>query len=334
VIRTDEEVILFPALARPVGEGRWAALLRGVVFKPCSDSLRRKALIRVIARASGVIESPKMRERLRRSLAPFLVDNKSRRRVVVEVGDARVVLGPSGRNGQVMGEAEFACAEHATSVRYVTAADEHATTRFSGTLHLLPAVGLSVISDIDDTVKHSCVPDTRELLANTFVRPHRCVKVIRVFHQYLAARGAAFHYVSASPWQLYPSLAAFARRAELPDGSFHLKTFRAKDRSALALLARPDIFKIATIEPILASWPGRRFVLVGDSAERDPEIYGEIARRRPEQVVAIVIRDITGDGRDSARIEAAMTGVPSSRWHVLADASDWTGLAAKLTGVG
>ena len=44
----------------------------------------------------------------------------------------------------------------------------------------------------------------------------------------------------------------------------------------------------------MADFPGRRFLLVGDSGERDPEVYAEVARRRPEQVTGIAIRQVEG----------------------------------------
>jgi phosphatidate phosphatase APP1 len=43
--------------------------------------------------------------------------------------------------------------------------------RFTGEVHLLGATGVSVISDIDDTIKVSVVTNKQELLKNTFTRP-------------------------------------------------------------------------------------------------------------------------------------------------------------------
>jgi phosphatidate phosphatase APP1 len=38
--------------------------------------------------------------------------------------------------------------------------------------------------------------------------------------------------------------------------------------------------------------PHRRFLLIGDSSERDPEIYAEIAAKHPQNVAGIIIRDV------------------------------------------
>jgi phosphatidate phosphatase APP1 len=104
--------------------------------------------------------------------------------------------------------------------------------------------------------------------------------------------GAEFHYVSSSPWQLSDPLCRFLGQAGLPAGSMHLKLFRLKDSTPLGRLPSRKRGKRRTIDRIIDDFPGRRFVLVGDSGERDPEIYASIARRRPEQVSGILIREV------------------------------------------
>jgi phosphatidate phosphatase APP1 len=100
--------------------------------------------------------------------------------------------------------------------------------------------------------------------------------------------------VSASPWQLYIPLAEFLGKAGFPAGTFHMKDFRVKDRTFLALFADPQAYKLRVITPILERFPERKFILVGDSGEKDPEIYGILARRFPRQIVAVLIRNVTG----------------------------------------
>jgi phosphatidate phosphatase APP1 len=53
--------------------------------------------------------------------------------------------------------------------------------------------------------------------------------------------------------------------------------------------------KLGQIGEILGHFPGRRFILVGDSGERDPEIYREIRNRFPRQIEAVWIRDLVDD---------------------------------------
>ena len=150
--------------------------------------------------------------------------------------------------------------------------------RFAGAVQLIGPRGFSVISDIDDTIKITEVGDRRALLANTFLREFREVPGMAALYRRWAKEGVFFHYVSASPWQLYAPLAAFLEAACYPSGSVHLKGFRWADTSLLDLFSSAEKTKRQAIEPILALFPHRRFILVGDSGERDPEIYAALAR--------------------------------------------------------
>lgn len=191
--------------------------------------------------------------------------------------------------------------------------------RFTGVVQLIPPEGVSVISDIDDTIKVSHVHDRLALLDNTFCQPLRAVEGMAAAYRAWAESGAAFHYVSSSPYQLYEPLSQLLREAGFPEGELHMKRFRVHDRSALDLVASPHATKPPLIRSILDRFPMRRFVLVGDSAERDPEVYGLIAREHPSRVLAIYIRNVTGENPDDARYAAAFRDVAADRWHVFTD---------------
>lgn len=86
--------------------------------------------------------------------------------------------------------------------------------------------GLRVISDIDDTIKHSEVlGGTKKLFRNVFVRELKEVQVpgMRDWYQLMKKEGASFHYVSNSPWELWPVLRRFLSLAGYPTGSVTLK---------------------------------------------------------------------------------------------------------------
>ncbi|MFM8471099.1 MAG: phosphatidate phosphatase App1 family protein, partial [Limisphaerales bacterium] len=187
---------------------------------------------------------------------------------------------------------------------------------------LLADTGLSVISDVDDTIKVSHVRDRRALLRKTFYEPFQAVDGMAAVYRAWATNGANFHYVSASPWQLYEPLAEFTATNGFPAGSWHLKQFRVKDGSFLALFDSPEHYKPAVIEPMLRQFPNRRFILVGDSGERDPEIYGALARKFPQQVHRIYIRDVTDEDAEAARYQTAFKDVPRERWSVFRQPSE------------
>ena len=81
-------------------------------------------------------------------------------------------------------------------------------------------------------------------------------------YQMWAAQGAAFHFVSGSPWQLYTPLEQFTRDAGFPAGAWHLKHLRLADpETVLAFLGPQQEYKLNAIRPLLERWKQRRFIL-------------------------------------------------------------------------
>ena len=75
-------------------------------------------------------------------------------------------------------------------------------------------------------------------------------------------------------------------------------------------------------EQIMDEFPGRRFLLVGDSGERDPEVYTSIARRHPGQVRGVIIRRVTGhmpEAKTSRRLERLARRLPRGEFRVFTD---------------
>ncbi len=136
-------------------------------------------------------------------------------------------------------------------------------------------------------------------------------------YQECASEGVVFHYVSGSPWQLYLPLSEFLVAEGLPLGSFDLKHFRLKDPSTLAgLLQSQETVKLPAINRILAAFPQRRFVLIGDSGEQDPEIYATVAREHGERIEAIIIRNVTSEDVDNERFKTVRKGLGKVRFHL------------------
>ena len=190
------------------------------------------------------------------------------------------------------------------------------TRKLTGVALVLPVSGTSVISDIDDTIKISDVLNRDALVRRTFLQPFEAVPGMAEVYRAWATNGAQFHYVSASPWQLHLPLLEFTRTNGFLQGSWHMKQWRLKDRSFKSLFEKPDNYKVATITPLLREFPQRRFVLVGDSGERDPEAYATLAREFPKQIAAIFIRDVTGQGADAERYRTNFAGLPEKLWKI------------------
>jgi phosphatidate phosphatase APP1 len=113
---------------------------------------------------------------------------------------------------------------------------------------------------------------------------------------------------------LYEPLAEFWHEQGYPRGSFHLKRFRLRE-SARKLRRSPQMaYKRVTIEPILQAYPRRRFILIGDSGEQDPEIYAHFLRTRPDQIRHVFIRTVRGQAVDHPRLAATFADLPADKW--------------------
>lgn len=181
----------------------------------------------------------------------------------------------------------------------ITAASGHKGT---GRIQLIAPEGVSIISDIDDTIKITEIPaGARIVVRNTFFKDYNAAPGMQ--NKYQQWEGiASFHYVSGAPWQLYNSLRNFLMEdAGFPEGTFHMKSVR---KNLLNLGSWRDLRELATnelvtfdqkveqISELMETYPRRQFTLIGDSGEMDPEVYTIIRKNYPDQVHEIIIRDV------------------------------------------
>ncbi|CAO3563774.1 unnamed protein product [Mortierella alpina] len=144
------------------------------------------------------------------------------------------------------------------------------TEHCHGVVNLIDPEGISIISDIDDTIKETNVSaGARIILRNTFLQDMRDVPGMSEVYGQWWEQGAAIHYVSNSPWQLIPSLLEFFHTHKFPPGSAHL---RLHDSVLKTYFMEPGENKRRSIREILRDFPKRKFILVGDSGEIDMEM--------------------------------------------------------------
>jgi hypothetical protein len=330
-IRDDERVVFFPTAAWLSDDGRhWSVPIHGWIFEPEDDSFLRAAAISRFRDFLGLSSEAASAALFDQRARWFLVDNERGKQLAVRIADQTFTLEPSDADGHFSGTVQLGAdaarrlaAQGRIRFQAVTRSGDR--RKFEGEVHLIAPQGTSVISDIDDTIKVSEVTDKRKLLENTFCRPFRAVEGMAEVYRTWARDGATLHFVSASPWQLYPPLAEFVGEAGFPPATYHLRRIRVKDSSVLQLLADPKEAKLAVIGAIMARFPQRRFVLVGDSGERDPEVYGEVARRFPGQVSRIYLRDVTGEPAETPRYGQAFQNVPADLWRVFREAGTLLG---------
>lgn len=340
-IKSDEVVVFYPTYAHWAEGGKtWTILVHGVIFEPEEDSVKRALAVAALRRRIGVRRGTPESAIFDRRVRLFLVDHERGKDIWIRLGPRVCRVGRSRPNGHFSARLQLGAADvdrllasrqaqgDWISFRAVTRRGDN--RRFVGRVQLIGGLGLSVISDIDDTIKHTQVGDRRAMLRNTLLCDFRAVSGMAELYRRWAAQGVVFHYVSGSPWQLYRPLSDFFRSEGFPAGSFHLKHFRLTDATAFNLLRSQEKTKLGAIEPILAAFPHRRFVLVGDSGEQDPEIYGRVARRHGEQIAAILIRNVTGEAADGERFRRAFEGVGQQRWELFRRPEELEGLLGKL----
>jgi phosphatidate phosphatase APP1 len=290
-------IVLFPTYARRLPEGPcWRATVAGMVARPLPENSRRRVLaVAVLKRLLDLDGGHLGSEVFRRRVESFFFQRIAGQPVQLLLDGKPIRSVHTDRAGHFEASIDVveptALADTAGSRRFtVEATAEGEDAAVPGSIHLVDPVGLSVISDIDDTVKITNVADRRELLRNTLLREFAAVPGMADIYRRWHDDGTVFHYVSASPWQLSRCLCGFLDEAGLPAGSMHLKLFRLKDSTPLGRLPSRKRSKRRVIEKIMDDFPDRRFLLVGDSGERDPEVYANVARRRGPQVAGIAIR--------------------------------------------
>jgi len=341
-LKPDERIVFYPTVAQRVpGENTWRTEIRGCVFEPEKRAWFTVAL-REALELKGIELTPDEEKIFNERARLFLVDHERGKKVFVRFGNKIFAVGKSGADGRFGGEVklrdtalerrsptrrddspETKHARSETGAPFAAVLPEGDKRAFPGEVFLLESEGLSVISDIDDTIKITEVRDRNATLRNTFLREFQPVPGMAELYQRLAReRGAQFHYISASPWQLYEPLAALVDTHGFPHGTFALKEFRWKSRKFFSLFANPEKYKPGVIEPLLKQFPKRRFILVGDSGERDPEIYAALARKYPKEIERIYIRDVTDETSDSPRYQKTFAGLAKKQWKIFREPTE------------
>ncbi|MBI5931823.1 MAG: DUF2183 domain-containing protein [Chloroflexi bacterium] len=161
-----------------------------------------------------------------------------------------------------------------------------------------------VISDLDDTVIKSDVVQVTKLLTNTFLRNSRTrlpfAGVAAFYHALQQGTVGGFnpiYYVTSGIWNLYDVYLDFLQIQGIPIGPIFMTDLGLTEE----YLFKPGRFehKLGVIRTLLETHPQLPFILIGDSGEKDAEIYGQIAIENPGRVRAIYIRDVSRKRRDA-----------------------------------
>jgi hypothetical protein len=342
---TETQLLTYPAWGYQLESGNWRLNLSGVTWlTPVVFTRRQKMMIRMLGNVMKATPEEMESEVFRERVTPFMAEAGKRLSVTATIAGQGFSLRKKTRgNGhfrnwlivpselveKARGESADSVAGSAGLTLPITLSINAGEVTNTVHARLLPHRGLSIVSDIDDTVKDSVVGDRRELLNNTFIREFRCVEGMVDTYQDWAEFGAEFHYVSSSPWQLFEPLMALQENFELPAGTMHLRNFRLRDQLLKKLIIRRQ-GKRRAIQKLLSCFPQREFVLVGDSGEKDPEIYLKICKRYPGRIKGLFIRDLEHRPMDEELLDSIKTAMGDNPCSRFSNGEDLLKIGASL----
>ncbi len=328
-IKPDEEVLLFPAYGHLEGKERVVINLHVWVYEPEEDRVKRRLLEEGLEKIIKSEITQNQKTVFNRRIKHFLADNERNKEITISILGRFFNMGKTKPGGHLYSELVIEDREilqqlvSKKKIPYKIKLRKNETRIFSGFITIIPHKGVSVISDIDDTIKISNVLDKKDLIKNTFLKDFQPVSGMSRLYNRWEKRGAVFHYVSGSPWQLYPPVSGFLETSSFPRGLFFLKSFRLKPSGIYHFIKADQLsYKTGVINGIIRKFPERRYILVGDSGEKDPEVYSEIARRYPEKILFILIRNVTNQKPGSPRFRKLFPRGFPVRWKIFKDASE------------
>jgi len=324
-IEPDETVVFFHTSGwLDDANQEWHLPVHGWIYEPGDSIARKAALKKVLHDRFDISVTKQAEDNFSRRVNLMIADNERGKRIVVKIAGGNYELPDSAENGHfekiiVISAADAARHSDSGLIRYTAVADDTELREFTGTVRLLKPNGHSVISDIDDTVKISNVGDRKSLLEHTFLLDFLAAPGMAALYREWSTEDTGFHFVSSSPWQLYEPLSEFLNQSGFPRATFSLKSVRFRDETLLDLFKKGTETKPAAIEEILNRYPDRKFVLIGDSGEQDPEVYAALLRDRPDQIVKIYIRNVSQENADNTRFTTLFADTDQDLWQLFED---------------
>src|SRR5262245_25188293 len=163
-IKADEDVLFFPGFATQAMAPSWTGFVRGWIFEPVRNPAQRTALTDLLREKLNLSRKETGSQIFLDRTRMFLVDNERSKYLSVSVAGRTVVLAPSQANGhfedQITLQESAAKSGDWIEIRAVTRPGDGRT--FTGGIQLIGRQGVSVVSDIDDTIKVSNVLDKPE----------------------------------------------------------------------------------------------------------------------------------------------------------------------------
>jgi hypothetical protein len=309
--------------------GRWKAEFVAAYFVKHSGRDLSEAVASVSEKL-GITDDDEAKATVAKRLEPFADQILPAHAVEIDLLGTPVRLGPSGRDGISSDELAIPGSDYKDGHIATATAVSAEATPFNITF--AKPKGWAVLSDVDDTIKKTLTSSPIGILRTTFAEEPEPVKGMPELYKHIAEKlnNPPFFYLSASPYNLYPFLRSF-REQYYPHGTMILRDASWMNLGGfLANLTQgTESYKVDRIEKVNSWFPKRKFILIGDSTQTDPESYGEAYRKHGKWIGAIYIRKVMGvaemdEGNKNKpeRFEKAFKGVPKDIWYVFESAQE------------
>lgn len=213
--------------------------------------------------------------------------------------------------------------------------------RFEGVVQTAdPKAERFIVSDIDDTVIETGASQLWQMIKTTLLKNYHTRSVFEgvgsLYEALLEGGKNPLYYVTSSPWNLRPMVRGIFELRGVPTAPAFMTDW-GFDQDKI-LKDGHGTHKIGAIRDLLEFHPELRCILIGDSGEKDPEIYHELAQTYGERIEAIYIRHVTDEVRAASVNELAdesfKVGVPftlvQSSQEILRDATERGFISASL----
>lgn len=180
-----EEMMLFPNIGFQRKDGNWRLNVHGWRFQPSkrnkflgeSSSTLGQHLARFFASSEQIVYYNDTFQPDR--LKPFMVEDKQYEEIHIIIGTKHNYTTKTDSEGQfrtsfIISNIDVQELKNNQIITYKAIGDNGDLSE--GKIHLLERYGLSIVSDIDDTIKISEVLDKIRLIANTFIHGFRVVE--------------------------------------------------------------------------------------------------------------------------------------------------------------